>query len=533
MSKIVCIDIGTYSIKSLLMETSFNKYRMIDFHETVFPLEYRDVEKNIQKPNSFIKEHMETNYKKLDEYKIYSLISGDHSIVKLIPFPFKDKAKIRQALNFELESYVPFKLDEWVVEHCIQSVEQGGANVMTVLANKNDVRQYLDYFRNIEFEPVKITTDSIVPGENYALINIGHVKTNITTIENGSISLVRSIPVGGYHLTKAIAKACNISYSKAEEKKHRDARVFSDSELQKVKDKDRAYYHALSDFCYDLTRLLKQSIYSLKIQDKGMISKIYLSGGTAKIRGLDRFISDEIKVPVSDCRLGELEGNQIGINFDKNLVPSVFATGLRDIVKTPSSDINFRKGEFGSSSEDEGKKQLIKRIASFSSMTVCILLALFMFKCNSLGNKEEAVYKEMTKILRRNFPDIHKKIVKKKTKLNSRKLSKIRRILKEKKGQLKKDIQLLDEIETTGRSFLDVLREMSTRVTNDNKFDIYTMEFGNSKILLEANAKNLNMIGEIVKSLEKNKSFKNVKEYDTKAASTGGGQDFKLRFEVE
>lgn len=544
MARIICVDVGSYSIKSLLMETSFNRYQLLDFHETVFPEEFRNIELGAGSGRSLIiKEHLESNYKKVEDFKVYALISGDKTIVKLIPFPFKDNVKIKQALNFELESYVPFQLHDWLVEHCINSTKGNESIVLSVLTHNNDMKGFLNDFSDTPFEPVKVSTDSIVLSNlhetgiyqetNYAFINIGHLKTNITTIENGTISLVRSVPVGGYHLTKAISRACNLNFEKAESKKHRDARAFSDEELENVKKNDLKYYTAILDFCYDLTRQLKQSIYSLKIQDKGMVTKIYLSGGTAKIRGIDKFISRELKVPVSDSLLSSIEGNKIGINFDKNLVPSVFATGLREISKKPVAEINFRKSDFAYTRGDEGKKKFIKRVASFSTFTACILLCLFMFKCNSLQNTEAKIYSKISKVLRRNFADVHKKLYKRKKKPDRRSMTKLIRIIRDKKGRIEKDLQLLEEVEKSGRSILDVLRDMSTKIPNDIKFDIFSLEFGSNKVALEANAPNLNAIAEIVKSLEISSSIKNVKESDTKASATGGGQDFKLRFDVE
>jgi len=542
--RILCIDTGSYSIKSLLMETGFKRYQMLEFHETVLPEEIRNIEESVKSRAFAIKEHIEGNYSRheMEEIAIYGMISGDKTVVKLLTFPFRDKVKIKQALQFELENYVPFDLEQWAVAHCIQSGDGKEAYVLAIITGKNDVKNAISEYSDIEYEPEIITTDSLVIAnldelnlykeQSYALINVGHRKTNVTVVENGAVSLIRSVPVGGYHLTREISRACKIPFFEAEKKKHREARVFNEDEMEQVKEKDRAYYGAVLSFSYDLSRLLKQSIYSLKIQDRGMISRIYLSGGTARVRGLDRFISNDLRVAVSDCMIGGLEGNKIGIDFDKNLMPALFAMGLTDIVKKPVSEINFRKGEFACSKKDEGKKRIIKRIISYSVASLCLLLCLFITMCTVRRSKEKRIYSDISKELKKAFPDIHKKVVKGRS-VSRRKIKKISIIMKEEKRKIDRDLHLFNELEKSKLSSIDVLREMSVSIPVDLKFDIFKFEYGNNKVAIEANAPRLNSVSEIVKALERNGNFKNVRESETKAAPTGKGQNFKLRFGIK
>ena len=104
--------------------------------------------------------------------------------------------------------------------------------------------------------------------------------------------------------------------------------------------------------------------------------------------------------------------------------------------------------------------------------------------------------------------------------------------MKEEKGKIDRDLQLIDEVEKSGMSVLEVFREMSTSLSGEVKFDIYKLEFGNNRVAVEANASSLKTISKIVRSLEENANFASVKESGTKAAVTGGGQDFKLMFDM-
>ena len=57
----------------------------------------------------------------------------------------------------------------------------------------------------------------MVPNEGYyALLDIGHNSANFLIMEGKELRYVRSIGIAGYHFTRAVQRAFNLNYEKAE-----------------------------------------------------------------------------------------------------------------------------------------------------------------------------------------------------------------------------------------------------------------------------------------------------------------------------
>lgn len=247
-------------------------------------------------------------------------LSGNAVIVRYVKFPRLTRSELQATLATEAEPFIPFDINEVQLGFHILSeiVEDGQKKMETVLvaAKKELVGQRLDALSGAGLTPTIIDVDSFAlenvdeklrdpksPGATLYL-NIGHSVTNLSIVEGGVTRVVRDVFISGQTVTKAIMKAFQCDATRAEELK-RSRGVFVDpAEKEKaLADGDRdglGVSQAAGQVARDLVAEVHRSVdFYLSQGPDRSIAKIVLSGGTARLKNLDKHLAQELKVPVS------------------------------------------------------------------------------------------------------------------------------------------------------------------------------------------------------------------------------------------
>ena len=141
--------------------------------------------------------------------------------------------------------------------------------------------------------------------ETVMLLNLGATTSNINILENGVSKIVRDIFIAGNNFTRAIQKNLQVDYSEAENLKREHGLTLTsrEEELESIAAKDETRVQ-VSTILMPLTRELvgevRRSIDYYQAQaggEKGL-DRIILSGGSSRLKNLDRFFSDELGLPV-------------------------------------------------------------------------------------------------------------------------------------------------------------------------------------------------------------------------------------------
>ena len=146
---------------------------------------------------------------KLGKYdEVYCSLPSSQVIFKEITFPFIGLKKIKLVVPFEIESQLPFNLDEGVVDAIVTGIntEEQQTDIL-VGAMKNDiVARYAGYFEEAELPLDKVSVDifelyslfhqSLKDQEVTALIEMGLSETTLGLTINGRLKYVRSFTDG-------------------------------------------------------------------------------------------------------------------------------------------------------------------------------------------------------------------------------------------------------------------------------------------------------------------------------------------------
>ena len=389
--KVIGLDLGSYSVKVLTLESTFKKFEVIRFDEYVLS-EDEETSYN-EKVKEALKSLKDSGLLKYDS--LITSVRGEYVSNRSFELPFKDQAKIAQTVSGTIEDLVPFEIDDMIIDYkTIMQKQTPGSTIMSSMVHKEKVQDLLDTLAEISLHPKIVGVDSfsylnlksflkpekpIEQSEDAdqidyatAIIDMGHTHTTITIYNETNLVYSRTIEFGGDYLTKAIAEKYGCSYKEAEKRKYNcaisqvlkqdDEEIAEDNfdelsentfkqEVDEEKTEILSELENLSDFIKKefeyLIKELKLTVISYHFRKKGQITKLYLCGGTSGIKGLDNYISN-----ILDCKvelLNPLKGIESTIEPREETLskmPMSLALAMNGVGAGRGGWINFRKGEF-------------------------------------------------------------------------------------------------------------------------------------------------------------------------------------------
>ncbi|MFH1724669.1 MAG: type IV pilus assembly protein PilM [Elusimicrobiota bacterium] len=248
-------------------------------------------------------------------------ISGNAVIVRYVKFPQLTKDELRATLATEAEPFIPFDINDVQLGFHILNdiVEEGQKKMETVLvaAKKEAVEARVQALEAVGLRPAIIDVDSFAlenvneqaadPQQTVGstlYLNIGHTVTNLSIIEDGVTRVVRDVFIAGNTFTKAIVKALQYEFPKAEEAKKANGLLIDAEEKEKALQEGNrdglGVSQAVSGVLKDLVSELHRSVdFYLSQGPERSIGRIVLAGGSARMKNLAKFLTGELKVPVT------------------------------------------------------------------------------------------------------------------------------------------------------------------------------------------------------------------------------------------
>lgn len=174
--------------------------------------------------------------------RVVTAVSGKSVIVRYLTMIQMSDDDLRNAIKFEADKYIPFDVDEVVLD--AQRLDDGrsgrsaglGENEMRVLlvaVKRSLIEEHVSLIHSIGLQPEIIDVDAFALGNAYelsqrlgtgmedddrvvALIDVGANKTNINVLRGGSSYFTREIYLGGDDFTSSISKRLGCEVHQAE-----------------------------------------------------------------------------------------------------------------------------------------------------------------------------------------------------------------------------------------------------------------------------------------------------------------------------
>jgi len=489
--RILGIEFGSYSVKAVELESRFRRLEVLDFHEVRLPLQNLD-------PTAAYKAAVAELLSRLPSLpeKVVTSLPPSQTTLRFLHLPVKQRKKVEKMFRFELEDSVPFRMDDSLIDYHISSVPDGSL-VFVALAPERYVLSHIEWLKSIGIDPDWLTFEGMGLINSYflqaqqveektesstlAVIDIGHLKTNVAIIHNGNLEMFRSLSWGSGFVTQAIATAIGIGVDEAEELKLKTLNLaqIDETSSELARDVNDAGFSAFQEFFADLNHVLM----TYQNQSKRSVTQLKITGGASKTPGLTELLAKEFQIGVS--LLGQISGLEIKGSAKDSLGEKYIEVLGRALVFTrkPPLLFNFRKGSCGKQTSLTEVTSLlgntaIMRLFKYAAFTA---FALFVHVniAQYLAKKElRSARDELNKVFTETFRSVPAKV---RNGLTTEP-EELKKYLKKKNLDLGEKLKLVGQNRTT---VLTLMRSVSESIPPTVRVDVNTLKFQEKKFQLE------------------------------------------------
>lgn len=529
--KIIGIDLGAYSVKVLYLERRLQEYQILDYVEHAYNLHSR-------------LSHEEMVAAELEQ--IFAAHSRDADVVsmsfpgqflssRVIELPFTNTKKLNQIVEFEIEGYVPFPLEDLFFDYHVLDQTENQSRLLCVYMHKAKFKKYMENLENIQVDAKYFGADFIdlagiaqiamVPHQGlYALCDIGHSKTNFLIMDGKQLKYARTIGIGGYHFTRVIQRAFNLNQEKAE------AMKLSRGKLFVREDDSDQIARILNRVAKELVTSIKQTILgAANIYGNISIPAVYCCGGGSKMSGMPDYLSFHLRTNVFELEALNFVNHQFEETEEINkIIPQVLSTALRSIYSNKLPKINFRKGEFAFKQDIEFITREFKSAAVLFVVILVMGICYYFYADYHYSERMAAVDKQVEKVLDSEYKEIGLKTGRGRTG-------------KPLKQYLKTATAKLSEIKTEGvfaanpgKNVVAMMQDLSEALPpkKDLSFEITEFNFSDDFLRLDARTDDPLNVEKVLTALNQSEKFGLV-EADDPQAKPGNRWDFVLKVNVK
>ena len=288
------IDIGAWSLKAVSITGRQGAYSLKSAAYLKLPPEARAGEASAGLLSGFLKDNS------IPASRAAVLMTG-HSLMfrhfYLPPMPDKD---LKEAVKWEIRKEVAIPPSDLISDFVTTDGAprpDGKLSITAFAGVRKEIDSIMAFFneagvfvRVIEVIPTSLLASFCLNNdpakdENHAMLDIGETKSTLVIIRNRSLAFAREISIGGQDFTRAAAMHLKKSQDEAEEYKHGAPPEAARQLFLKPFERLAAELHRSFDYFQAQFR-------------EGSVARLYLAGGSARLKGLDSFISDSTGIPV-------------------------------------------------------------------------------------------------------------------------------------------------------------------------------------------------------------------------------------------
>jgi type IV pilus assembly protein PilM len=283
---------------------------------------------------------------KLSTDHVVTALRGDRISSRHLNFPFSDRRRLAQAVPFAVEEDLPLDLDDVVIDWEIVGGDRSRSEVLAAIAPRSEVSTLLAQLDEAGCAPRTLEAEGLVlanlcavfdlPGTRI-LADLGHARSTLCLVVDGRAIASRTFPIGGRHLTEALAADRGLSIEDAERAKCEEdllgERLSPPPQTAKV-----------------LDRLAREIVRTVATHEQRLggfrVDEVTIFGGTALLQRLDGFLAERTGLPTA--RLGlpiEGQGKSLVAGGPPILYAPAIALGLRGTSRARTA-MNFRRDEF-------------------------------------------------------------------------------------------------------------------------------------------------------------------------------------------
>ncbi len=235
---------------------------------------------------------------------ISTAVSGRSVIVRRIPMEKMSEEEARQAIQWEAEQHIPFRIDEVSLDFKIinEELSPGQMEVLLVAAKKDVVDLHRSVLQSAGLKPNSVELEqfslqrayehaySPANGDCVTILNIGAEVTNMVVVRDGLPSFNRDLSIGGTRFIEALQRSLGLDYDVALGVLKGNIPDGISSEEVRV---------SIGRVIEELSTSIRRSFITYQASGENTrIDRMYISGGCSLMPGLATVLSEQHGLPV-------------------------------------------------------------------------------------------------------------------------------------------------------------------------------------------------------------------------------------------
>jgi type IV pilus assembly protein PilM len=330
----VGLDIGSHEIKVVELAPAGGRYRVIHLGSADTPPGAVKEGAVVEPQGLGVAIRQAVGKAGIKPGRVVSAVGGQAVIVRELKLPPMPEDELKQAARFEAERYIPYGVREVNMDFDIigETTEENQRRIVVLLvaARREIVDKHVQALQAGGLAPYVLDVESFAViraleaqaqapapaqasgGAASVFVDLGAETSDIVITEGDQLRLTRNINIGGDGLTKAIATRLDMEFQSAAQVKAEKGIVVLEGEPAPDDRTVMALHEAMLPILGDLATEVRRSMdYFQTRWRESRVGRVVLSGGTARLTNLDRFLSLELGVetvigdPFLQCEVGE------------------------------------------------------------------------------------------------------------------------------------------------------------------------------------------------------------------------------------
>jgi len=351
------IDIGKYSVKIVELsltkgEVSIKKIGDLNTFKDINKFDLEKISKSqLEACVQDLSKKMSINPRKMKQ--VISSISGILVDIRQISTLDMPDEELSVSLELEAKKHIPLDGTDAIIDYHhlgANDTEIDKINLLLVSTTKNIIKEHANIMKNSGFRVDAFDADPIAIANMYkynygltpegadVILNIGSSTTSLIVWGEKFPFFTRNIETSGNYFTAEIMREFGIDYENAENikaEKGVDAFTKDNSVDSDESDTSTDTNFGISvekrtcfnELCEDIKRTLR---FYMKNNHQAFFNNFYITGGSAKIPGINDFIASALNVKVSTFDPLQKISNDIEID-NPNQYTAVLGLALRGL----------------------------------------------------------------------------------------------------------------------------------------------------------------------------------------------------------
>lgn len=537
MARVLGIDLGAWTVKVAVFEGSFGRYKPAEvFARRVVaePGELPGLEPRLAALRTLVEE---------EELQGFGVVATswpvDRTSMRVVDLPFDDRAKVARILPFEVENYVPFEVEDMVLEHRVLSRDEGSSRVLACLADRDEVEAVLEGLRAMGLDPRHLVLDADIHSAwsgaeegVQAVLDIGYSRALMGLLVGGVMYDARSVLFGARQLDRRLCRTFGLDPDAAEayrraatleptpdtavpvdvgwDGEERTVATGGEDDLrlaQKGGPPDpSAVARLLREGMLELVADIRTSLIAFEDRHGVDIDEVLLTGGLSGTRGLATLLSHELGVPV---RLVPIAEPARGLDGEAGFALAS-AVGTRAAGLLRGKPLELRQGDLAHHSGLQVLRNLASYGAAAAVFFVLAMIVVVFVERGQLNAEISGIEDQIAEVVGETFPETSAKVLEDPSMAVA--------IMQEETLSTAQEVELLQGSIRGDPPALTLMRDISNAMPKpeDATIDVKELVLGETAVTIEASTDGFEAAATIEASLQKQARFQAATKGDEK-----------------